>query len=243
VIVLGNKRSDLLGMALILAMYGVDYFARRGNWLPSGRPALRKLAVLALAFPLTAFLIIRALSLLSSQGVPLLTIADRFTAAPGRFGSTPGRYGWVTRFTSARDVEFRAVSASLDEAPLGHAIGKGFGASFDMRYLSPYTAELVWFERLSADVIVAHFGLVNGWPAAIGLLALLLWVHVAVAKHSHLYDRFDYAVVLFFCGFLLDLALGLVQTNALYWTALGFVYVRLRSQGAVPARLPHARVA
>jgi hypothetical protein len=241
-IVFGNKRADLLGASLIIAFYVVDMFVRRQGPEERGAFAVKKLAALAVVFVAVSVLVIQGLSELSTLGVPHLAVADRFALKPalrGRGGyllvrpapQVRGKTNWVSRFTSGRDAEFRAVSESLLEAPLGHVIGKGFGGTFEMNYLSPYTGDVVLFERTSADVLLAHLGLVNGYPAGLVFLTVLLYVHLRIAVRSHRYGRYPYVFALFFSGFLLDVSLGFVQTNPFYWTALGFLRTDLVASG------------
>jgi hypothetical protein len=177
---------------------------------------------------------------LSHAGVPLLDVGHRLTASQAYHAphspesdtraspkSNPPvprkpQVDFLTRFTSARNVEAESVWRVLNETPFGPWLGAGLGATFKVSYTSPNDFKPVAFERDQADVLPVHLALTSGIPLAIAFCILLLYLCWRTFAALGELQRPDLTLAIFALSVLPDVVLGFNATNPIIWGTFGY---------------------
>jgi hypothetical protein len=251
VIAVGNKRAVLLGACLIVAIVCARAIAKR----QPQRGAIFRYALIAVLWPAITFSSSFVISTLSSIGLPLLTVGDRFTTnstftsfepAPSAAAQNErliaratkeSRVDPVLRFTSGRNIEVAAIWRLLGStSPLGIVAGAGLGAKYEMVYTSPATYEHVRFWRDQADLLPIHVAMTSGVPLALAMFGVFILMNLRMLSKLQKQEGTALVVLLYVLGSVPDTVLGFNPTNPIPWAALGFVSMRVLGPSPIFAR-------
>lgn len=227
-LLIGNKRSFVMGACAAVALAGTIRSGARSLWL--------KAIILATLFVLSLFiymLIARyGANLASILGVQSLNRVDsQLTVAV----TQTGQANYWTYLTSGRNLEFLAAAAALGDSPLKWLFGAGFGATYEWTYYSWVMTQNVRISHNQPDMVPSYFLMTGGLVFMASLTAVIVVRIFQVALFATTDRRLEVVVpALFVFGWAVDNFWSFAPNTALFWLLLGYL-VSLRKQATAPA--------